>query len=355
MYTKFTVRNFRGFKDLKVEGFERINLIAGVNNIGKTALLEALFLHCGAYNPELALRVNAFRGMESMTVELSKWSENPWDSLFNQYNTHESIELIGEHTVTGSRALRLRTVEKPDELENLEKFIKLREAAPELSSLSEPAKILKLEFNGNEYYMILGPGSPLVKPFPQAPPFPVFFLASRVKIPPKADADLYGKLATNKKEKILLEVLKLIEPRLEGLSVNIAMGEPMLHGDVGEERLLPLPVMGEGMVRLASSILRIANAPNGVVLVDEIENGIHHSNMPKLWSAIGKVAREFNTQVFATTHSLECIKAAHTAFKECEIYDFRVHRLQSTKEGIQAVTYDQEDLETAFEIGIEVR
>ncbi len=134
------------------------------------------------------------------------------------------------------------------------------------------------------------------------------------------------------------------------------MGKPIFHGDIGSDRLLPLPMMGEGMVRLLSFILRIANAPDGVVLIDEIENGLHYSILPKLWSVIGKMAKKYNTQVFATTHSLECIKAAHQAFSNEDTYDFRVHRLQFSKDGeVDAVTHDRDDLEAAFEIGIEVR
>ena len=129
----------------------------------------------------------------------------------------------------------------------------------------------------------------------------------------------------------------------------------MLQGDIGLGRPIPLPIMGEGMVRLASLVLRLAIASNGVVLIDEIENGLHHSIMPKLWSAIGDVAREFNTQLFASTHSLECIKAAHRAFTEGGKYDLRVHRLERTKKGIKAVTYDQEDLSVAFETSMEIR
>lgn len=76
MYKSFEIRNFRCFPRLTLAHLERINLIAGVNNIGKTALLEALFLHCGAYNPELTLRLNTFRGIDTVKVERGRWTEN---------------------------------------------------------------------------------------------------------------------------------------------------------------------------------------------------------------------------------------------------------------------------------------
>jgi AAA15 family ATPase/GTPase len=129
----------------------------------------------------------------------------------------------------------------------------------------------------------------------------------------------------------------------------------MLHGDIQLDRLVPLSFMGEGMVRLASLVLAIGNAQKGVVLVDEIENGIHHSILLNMWQVIAEAARQFDTQVFATTHSLECIAAAHHAFAESERYDFRLHRLERRKETIHAITYDQETLAAAIETGLEVR
>jgi hypothetical protein len=203
--------------------------------------------------------------------------------------------------------------------------------------------------------MILDQKGVRSEPIPPPPPFPAFFLAARVRIPPAEDAERFGKLEILGQQDALLKALQVIEAQLRRLAVVVAGGVPMIHGDIGLGRLVPLPVMGEGMARLASLVLAIGNAPNGVVLVDEIENGLHHSILPKVWRAIGEVARQFNTQVFATTHSLECIVAAHRAFSESERYDFRLHRLERVHETIHAVTYDPETLEAAIETGLEVR
>ena len=93
-----------------------------------------------------------------------------------------------------------------------------------------------------------------------------------------------------------------------------------------------------------------------MVLADEIENGLHHSVMEKVWKAIGDTAREFNVQVFATTHSDECIKAAMEAYKAEQADDsFRFYRLERTKGNGRAVSYDQEALSGALDIGLEVR
>ncbi len=361
MYQLFVVRNFRCFHELTVADLERVNLIAGVNNIGKTTLLEALFLHSGAYNPILTLRLNAFRGVELVKLELAKWAETPWDSLFSEFDTSKTVELVGKNSETGHRVVRLKVIHRPEALAKIGQFIRHSLDKPEDVPLSsETPQVLELEYQDGEeqhgsYYMILDQQGIRGDPIPPSPPFPAFFLAARVRIPLTEDAQRFGKLEIIGQQDALLKVLQVIEPRLRRLAVVVAGGVPMLHGDIKLDRLVPLPVMGEGMTRLASLVLAISNAPNGVVLVDEIENGLHHSILSKVWRAVGEVTRQFNVQIFATTHSLECITAAHQAFTESKLYDFRLHRLEQTKETICTTTYDQEALAAAIETGLEVR
>jgi len=96
MYISFQVKNFRCFQDIKITEIKRVNLIAGMNNVGKTSLLEGFFIHAGAYNPEIVLRVNAFRGIEKLKLEYGWWNETPWMSLFNNFNILNPVELTGE-------------------------------------------------------------------------------------------------------------------------------------------------------------------------------------------------------------------------------------------------------------------
>ena len=97
-----------------------------------------------------------------------------------------------------------------------------------------------------------------------------------------------------------------------------------------------------------------------MVFIDEIENGIHHSVQCKVWKAIGKLARDLDIQVFATTHSLEMIRAAYEAFKEDgELDDLRLHRLDRDEDtgDIEAVTYNVPALDAlaTFDFDFEVR
>jgi AAA15 family ATPase/GTPase len=101
--------------------------------------------------------------------------------------------------------------------------------------------------------------------------------------------------------------------------------------------------------------MAIVSASGGVVLIDEVENGLHYSVQQKVWRAIAHAARQANVQVFATTHSWECLVKAHEAFAEDEVYDFRWHRLQLVDGRIEVVSHDREMIEAALYSGVEIR
>ncbi len=360
MYKSFEVRNFRCFRELKITDIERVNLIAGANNIGKTTLLEALFLHCGAYNPGLTLRLDAWRGIPSMKVEFGGWAGTPWDSLFNDLDATKTVELIGENEASARRAVRLRVIRQHEELAKIGQFARHDSEKPE-SGLpsSESGRVLELEYeegkNRGKHFLILDAKGVRTLPIAPEPPFPAYFCGDHVPSTAKEDANLFGSMQIRGEKTVLLEALKTIEPRLRELDMVVLGDLPILHGDIGAGRLLPLPLMGGGMGRLAKLVLRMGAQRKGIVLADEIENGLHHSVLPKVWRAVGTIARQSQTQIFATTHSLECVMAAHQAFSDSGPYDFRLHRLEHVADTISVKTYDQETLAAAIEIGFEVR
>ena len=364
MYKSFRAREFRCFEDLDLSELERVNLITGKNNAGKTALLESLFIHGGAYNPELVFRVNAFRGIEPLSFELRRGVETPWNWIFRGLDTSRKVELKAKYERSRKRTVRLGLVTEPSELAKAEKYFADPSEPLRLSLSSGAANVFKVESIENgiqgEYYLVLDQRGLRIRPIPPSPPYQTIFLPTRRGWPSLGeDAERYGNLDTEGQQSLVVKALQVIEKRLVRLAVvPIGYGErtqAMLRGDLGSGRLIPLPLMGEGMVRLASLVLAIGNAKGGVVLIDEIENGLHHSVMESVWRVVSEAARQFDAQVFATTHSLECIRAAHKAFSEHRPYDFRLHRLEQVGDKTRVFTYGQETLSTAIESELEVR
>jgi hypothetical protein len=358
MYKSFQIQNFRCFDDLSLQKLARVNLVAGLNNVGKTALLEAIFLHVAAYNPAATLQLSALRGIEGVKIEFGAWTESPWDSIFRNFDTSNPIRLVGDNESTGRRTLTLRVLTQAQEMASLRQYLPGKDEKS-LSPLQAPAKVLELEYEQlgmhGKNQLILDQKGVRIEPIPPSAPFPGFFVSDRAPRPSTEDAELFGKLEVVNKQAELLRVLQLIEPRLKRLAMLVVEGLPLLHGDIGEERLMALPLMGGGMARSMGLVLRLCNASNGVLLVDEIENGLHHSVMVEVWSAIRELARNFNAQLIATTHSRECIEAAHEAFLRSKEGEFQLHRLERTRDRIHVVTYEQEELGAAIETGLETR
>ncbi|NES64358.1 MAG: ATP-binding protein [Okeania sp. SIO2D1] len=361
MFKCITVQNFRCFEEITIDNIERVNLIGGINNVGKTALLEAIFLLKSLNALEIPFQLNFNRGVvQPQTFDVEEICE--W--LF--YNKQVS------------KAIKIKIVDKNEE--DSELILSLNKAlSPRLFPLSPRAnsrktiKDLKLEFKkigqkilGFTTFLTLDQEERMrieiqqdeeqeineIELFP-----PSVFLSSRLRVSPKDDAEIFSQFEAINQQNEIIEILQIVEPRLKRLAVLVTGGIPMIHGDIGADYLIPVSLMGEGMGRLLSIILSIMNAKEGTVLIDEIENGIHYSVMEKVWQSIAVATRKSNTQLFATTHSYECICAAHQAFSNSELYDFRYFRLEREKETniIKSLTYDKDNIETSLELNLEMR
>ncbi len=115
MYKSFEIKNFRCFNDFKVEKLKRINLFAGKNDVGKTSLLEALFIHSGAYNANHAITVNTLRGFTQFEIH-SIQKESPLNLLFKDFNTDRSIEFVSTNDEQTKRKSTFSLVNNPEEL-----------------------------------------------------------------------------------------------------------------------------------------------------------------------------------------------------------------------------------------------
>jgi predicted ATPase len=368
-YRSFKIANFKNFKEFEIQGFERINLIVGKNNSGKTALLEALFIHAGAYNPELALRIGGFRGIDIINpISAQKAIE----SLFYNFDTNNVIELSGKTiTFEGESFIQVGLGILHDE-KKLREISPLPYSKPEFYPFQKPggellpigiATVFQLTYektvNDNiekkEYYLILTSNSISLYPPPPSPPFMTIFIPSREIFSLPMETQQFSQLRLENFHEKIISALKIIEPDLKTVEVLTISGLPILYGDIGLNKPLPLAMLGEGLVRLSRILTSIGVGKNGIVLIDEIENGFHYSITRDVWKAIAKMARECNVQVFATTHSFECIMYAHEAFIEDEQYDFKLFRLENVKGKIVAIDYDKETLDEAIKAGFEVR
>ncbi len=364
MLRQLRIRNFRLFDDLRIAGLERINLLGGRNNAGKTSVLEAVFLLSGGGNPHLAFRLNAFRGLDLARGSPDVVAATHWKTLFANLEIDGAITVSGVHTEHDRLVLdvlpptRSGTIPLPQAVAT-NGGVGVREGPPPGAGRTDGEPMSPLELRclyrrGGEstdaHLRLTSEGLELSVPKPLVS-FRGVFLSSRSGSP-QEDAGRWAQLRQRKMGHLLTEALRNVEPRLRAVEELSASGAPMIWADMGLSEMLPLPALGEGMTRLARIVLGITAARHGVVLIDEIENGFHHSALGKVWTVVDETARRFEAQVFATTHSFECLSAAHAALDG----GWRYHRLERSGDGeTSCVTFNAEDVEVAVHRGLEVR
>jgi hypothetical protein len=350
MLNTLSIKNFRGFRDLTVEPLDRVNLIAGKNNVGKTALLEAVYLLLASNLPEGTGPIGLLRGFEDLRIS----SVDKWRWLFHKENFDARIILSAiNDEVTRTLSIRWNAVDR----EWLALPVNVRRKAFPTTTFS-----LELQYADSRKIQPYKPTIITLTSNPdhsadkgQTPPFPIAMISSTFKHSPREHAQIYSELVAQGRQELIFDTLRLMEPRLARLSVLVLTDIPMVYAELDSKELIPIAQMGEGVGRIFSLLLNIASVEGGILLIDEIENGLHHSVMPDVWKAIAIAARSADVQIFATTHSWECIQAAHEAFSKSDRYDFRLHRLDRVGDDVEAVTYDKETLETSVTMGLEVR
>ncbi len=352
MLKSLTIKNFRCFENLTLEPLELINLIGGGNNAGKTALLETIFLLTGVSDIEKPLQLNFLRGIEQKTLDIEDLCQ--W--MFFNKNIGETIEISAGESGKESRSLKIKLVESEAAIlpllpNYLSKGNRLKNLQIEYQKDDRESAIWRLALVGDrEHSEEVGTALKMEKGEIEPHP-PTQLISTRKERASTTDAvENFSRLGEVNRQEEILEILRHLEPRLKRLAVLVTGGIPMIYGDIDIGNLVPLQMMGDGMVRLAAIALTIANTKNGTVLIDEIENGLHHSVLVKVWKAIINVAKKSNVQIFATTHSWECIQAAHEAFMTENSYDFRYHRLERVGGTIKTATYDRETIEASVNL-----
>src|SRR5205814_874951 len=118
---------------------------------------------------------------------------------------------------------------------------------------------------------------------------------------------------------------------------------------------LPLSTLGDGMQRTLAIALALTNTKDGMLLIDEFENGLYYSLQPDVWRFIFRLARQLNVQVFAATHSLDCIQAFQRVADEDSQAESILVRLDTKDNDVGAVVFDEEELASITRGQIEVR
>lgn len=316
MLNELNLTNFRGFRTLSLNKLSNINLITGDNNSGKTAILEALYaLFSFGCNKHDHLP-SAFRNKLNSQGDFECF----WLWLFFNKN-FQSVTEVNALEDAKSYILKFQGTPKDDN--------SCRHIHFEFSESSKNGRQLVANFHkrmegGNS-------GS-----FPRN--WPTISLVDLKDVNPIIDADKYNRVTLKKgKEDLILSLMKKFDSRINCLRYHKSADQALVYIDIGLDELIPSSQMGQAFCKLFSIYMEILNSGSKILLLDEIENGIHRQKMSTVWESLVELSRSSGVQIFATTHSKECITAAYEAASSNE-GAFSQHKLTVSSDGTTAVS-----------------
>jgi len=353
MVKSLRVLNFRCFKQLELDNLGRVNVVVGRNGSGKTSLLEAVYLAAGG-GPQVALRLRRWRGfgIDLRFSATKEGYESLWRDLFFNFNPESGavIEMTGDLETTRKLSLRY----SPDEETKLN-----IEGLSVDSTLITPLTFETTDGRGTVVpsRLIVSGGEIAVRPPAAQPVQAAFFNSISLFDGPVEPASQLSALRQKNQADGLLTALKAVFPSIKSLAVEVISGSPMVCAIIPPVSLpQPLAIGSAGMTKLLHILLGIASMPAGIVLVDEIENGFYWDTLPLIWSTIQATAQEYGTQVFASTHSAECLRALEPSLA-VDSGAFRLLRLTKSSDDVQptATLIDGKSLAAAITEGFEIR
>jgi hypothetical protein len=358
MLKSFAVRNFRCLEEFEVHNLARINLLVGDNNAGKTALLEAFFVHFTEANPASFIVLKTFRRSLAVFPDETFWQE--FFSGLDDSRTIQltSIDAVGKQrknnfTVGASRQISVAVPSVSGGLvgtlpRRAVQSVTYRPLKVEYEDGAQDAPLLnELLFDAN------GPGFVQKNPFSSHMRWWYVSTAGPPEL--QTTAERLSQLIVNKQETALVRLLETMDEHVKGLSVASPRGFSEIFVDIGQDYLVPATLMGSGVLRALGMASEMAFNTGGVALVDEIEDGIYYKRLADLWRAIYEMAKQYDIQIIASTHSAECVTAAFDAVA-ADLQDadpLHVYRLVRGRR--IPIPYEHERLKTVAEFMAEVR
>lgn len=357
MIESIRIKNFRGFKDIKISPLSQLTLISGKNNAGKSSVLEAIFLLLAHTNDAPFAKLEQFRGISRPTEGVTY---SIWEDLFHKMDIKNAIKITasidGEEAVsTFARDSRYRpssdvvletSNSRDAQSSNANCALK---TSFSLAGHKDTARYLvsggKLILNRSAHAQIPDDKSPRAR-------FINSFIANTDSTS-LAEWFSAQELAGGKER--IIETMRIIEPQTNDISTIARNGSYQLYVKIGDDRM-PLKLAGDGMNRMLFIMLSILAHPRSVILVDEIETGFHYSMYAKLWEVVACAARANDCQIIATTHSYECIMGAADGTETAKMADrFSYYRIDREQDNVFVYHYPHDMVSAACDGSVEVR
>lgn len=380
LFDSLEIRQFRAFDYIKIDQLGHINLFLGKNNVGKSTLLEALCLHATLGSPQIIQWILDGRDepgevRHGNTVDPTVW---------RLFHGHPALERIKESIQIGrvgapdsALSLSITWLRKTSDIDVSggfgdgsgygggvqpgQQYVEV--GPPETTDGEGPIPALVVKYGSMRRVLRLDEAfDDLCRRWNLQTRSHRDLATPCVHIGPGGLDDaglrsLWEKVVLTDAKKDVIDAMRIIAPETE----DFALLHPRER--VSSLRLrvkdregpVPIKTMGDGMNRLFGLGMALACAKGGILLVDEIENGIHWSVLPEVWKFVVKVAKRLEVQVFATTHSNDCLKAFQMGTKGDPDVDGVAIRIEKKNGEFSAEIFDEKRLAVIVKEAIEIR
>lgn len=378
MLPSLRIRNFRMLQDFHVPQLGRVNLIVGKNNSGKSTILEALRVYAdhalSGSLIEMLDQHDELIGIQTATTG-DEDEAFPYQNFFTgrRFPRGEGAIYVGDEEerdfvrIAHTYFVEKSTDEGTGKVTVTQRVpISAEQAAEEAQA--ERALLVSSSRQSRPLWIHLDSRFKFIRQAHIELPslLPVGYVPPGV-LPPSALSDHWDRSLMSNFDQMICEGLRIVEPKVERL--NFVKRNGSSRGDNRErvpivklsdmDRPIPLGSMGDGMMRILQLLLLLAPARRGFYLVDEFENGLHYSVQERVWQMIFTLARANDVQVFATTHSWDCIEAFRNVAMQTgdPALLFRVGRSVKTSDRgrIIATRFEKEALAALTQMDVEVR
>jgi AAA15 family ATPase/GTPase len=355
MLKSLKIENFRGFESFELKQLGRINLLVGENNCGKTSLLEAVQIFLSRANLEPLSR---------LMVQRSELLDNPKGHLelevrhlfyghdlgiFSISGTNGDLK---EELTLGAREMSpTKFGELPESFDGARNSLLFHWSSE--ATDYQPLKAHSFEFPLSQDDSLLIHLFRVPRKMENLPSVNTQFIPA-ISVDVNDLFKLFEDVVLKPEEEIIYQALRTIDSKCERLygKVTAKRFEVKL---TGLKNPVPLGSLGDGMSRMLRLALGLANAKSGVLLVDEIDTGLHFTVMVDMWRMLWQIAKDLDIQIFATTHSRDCWESLAEMAESEGIQDneIMIHRIEKGKES--SVTFNPRQMAIAVEERLEVR
>ena len=358
-FDEIAIRGFRGLRDINLSGLGEVNILLGANDVGKTSILESVLLICDPSEPRLPITVQRSRnylagdidGLASIFHDLDLNREVVIEARLGGHREYRKLTMSAPQQAVNEKADFNEKSNGKKDLNEKHRFqgTRVLQYDVEVRPSVEASKSSQIQLIDRGDKWGVGKTSP-DDAFIDAISFNLFVPV------PGYNTEPIGRLIVNKKDRLLIRYLQHINPRV----TNITALENIVYLDIGLAQMMPLNMFGSGMIRATMILSECILRDSKVLLIDELEQGLHHQAISFLLEALLRLAKEQDIQIFATTHSIEVIEGLQQVLGQEE---FAEHRdtttcvtLQRDKDGIvRSYRYDYQQFDHCIEHGIEIR